>query len=104
MTLRCGLLLFPNLTQLDLTGPYEVLPRAPGMEVVLVAKTLDPITSQWGMRSLPDTDFAGCPPLDLLLVPGGFGVDEAMVDEDLVSFVRQKGEEARYVVSVCTGA
>ncbi|MDT9600684.1 DJ-1/PfpI family protein [Sphingosinicella rhizophila] len=104
MTFRCGLLLFPELTQLDLTGPYEVLPRAPGVEVLLVARTMEPVTAQWGMRILPDTDFANCPPLDLLLVPGGFGVDEAMLDQETIAFVRRTATEARYIVSVCTGA
>jgi cyclohexyl-isocyanide hydratase len=104
MTLRCGLLLFPNLTQLDLTGPYEILPRAPGVEALLVAKTREPVMAQWGMRILPDVDFAECPALDLLLVPGGFGVDEAMGDEETIAFVRRAAAQARYLVSVCTGA
>lgn len=104
MTLRFGLLLFPNLTQLDLTGPYEVLPRAPDAEVLLVAKSREPVRAQWGMRITPDIDFESCPPLDVLLVPGGFGVDDAMIDEATIAFVRSAAREARYIVSVCTGA
>jgi cyclohexyl-isocyanide hydratase len=102
--LYCGLLLFPDLTQLDLTGPYEILPRAPDTQVVLVAKTLEPVEARWGMRIIPDVDFVSCPPLDLLLVPGGFGVNEAMLDDDTLRFIRNQAENARHIVSVCTGS
>jgi cyclohexyl-isocyanide hydratase len=102
--MRCGFLLFPGLTQLDLTGPYEILSRAPGFEALLVAKTLDPVEAQWGMRILPDIAFSDALPLDILVIPGGFGVNPAMADDETLSFVQAATKEARYVVSVCTGA
>ena len=102
--MNCGFLLFPGMTQLDLTGPYEVFPRAPDVEAILVAKTTDPVTAQWGMQITPDVDFDACPPLDLLLVPGGFGVEAAMGDTATLSFVSERALSAKYLVSVCTGA
>lgn len=102
--LRFGLLLFPDLTQLDLTGPYEVFRRAPGVATHLVAKTLDPVRADSGLRLLPDTTLAGCPPLDVVCVPGGPGVNAAMEDAAILDFLRTQAAGARYVTSVCTGA
>lgn len=99
-----GLLLFPHLTQLDLTGPYEVLARVPGARVHLIAKTLDPVAADTGMRILPTTTFADCPDLDLLLVPGGAGVNEAMGDAETLAFLCERVGRTRHLASVCTGA
>jgi cyclohexyl-isocyanide hydratase len=71
--LNIGLLLFPRLTQLDLTGPYEVFSRLPGARVRLLWKTLEPVRADTGIGMLPDTTLAECPPLDLVCVPGGPG-------------------------------
>ena len=101
---RIGLLLFPDLTQLDLTGPYEVFRRAPGATTLLLAKTLDPVRADSGLRLLPDTILAGCPQLDVLCVPGGPGVNAAMEDAVVLDFLRAQAAGARYVTSVCTGA
>ncbi len=76
--IRIGLLLFPEMTQLDLTGPYEVFRAAPGAMTLLLAKTLDPVRAAGGLRILPDTVLAGCPQLDVACVPGGPGVNAAM--------------------------
>ena len=75
---RSGMLLFPNLTQLDLTGPYEVLARLPGAETLLLWKTLDPVRSEHGLTILPMATFSSCPPLDLVLVPGLARVTEIL--------------------------
>ena len=96
--------LFPNVTQLDLTGPLQVLHRLPGATTHIVAKTLAPVASDCGLSLVPTTTFAECPPVDLLCVPGGFGVDDAIADDETVDFVRAAGLRARYVTSVCTGA
>ena len=101
---RIGFLLFPRLTQLDLTGPYEVLARMPGAEVSLIAKTLDPVVSERGLAILPTTTFAACPPLELVCVPGGPGSNAAMTDTETLAFLRRAAESARYVTSVCTGS
>ena len=99
-----GFVIFPNLTQLDFTGPLQVLHRLPGAQTHIVAKTLDPVPSDCGLSLMPTTTFADCPPLDLICVPGGFGVDQAMADAETVAFVKRQGATAKYVTSVCTGA
>ena len=99
-----GLLLFPRLTQLDLTGPFEAFMRMPGARVHLAWKTMDPVRSDSGMAILPSVTFADCPPLDLLCVPGGPGQIALMDDEEVLAFLQRKATGARYVTSVCTGA
>jgi cyclohexyl-isocyanide hydratase len=103
-TLNIGFLLFPRLTQLDLTGPYEVFSRLPGAKVRLVWKTLEPVRADTGIAMLPDTTVAECPPLDLLCVPGGPGVAAMMEDVEVLDFLRRQAAGARYLTSVCTGA
>jgi len=95
---RSGMLLFPNLTQLDLTGPYEVLARLPGAETLLLWKTLDPVRSEHGLTILPMATFSSCPPLDLVLVPGGAGINPLLEDPEVLGFLRRVAAEARYVV------
>jgi cyclohexyl-isocyanide hydratase len=102
--LSVGMVLFPGLTQLDLTGAYEVLARMPGTRVHLVASTIDPVRSEWGLTILPDATFREAPPLDVLCVPGGWGVNGRLDDEELLGFLRTRGEQARYVTSVCSGS
>jgi len=102
--LRFGFLLFPNVTQLDLTGPFEVLARVPGAELHLVWKTRDPVRSDSGLTILPTTTFAEAPDFDLFLVPGGPGVDPLLTDSETLAFVRRQGGAAEHLVSVCTGA
>jgi len=72
--------------------------------VVLVAETLAPVTTSGGMRVLPAAAFAHCPPLDLLLVPGGMGTRREMLNEAVLGFVRDQAAGAELVASVCTGA
>jgi cyclohexyl-isocyanide hydratase len=102
--MHIGLLLFPNLTQLDMTGPFEVFANTPGAIVHLVWKSLDPVRAVTGMRIMPDTSFADCPQLDVICVPGGFGVAALMEDAEVLDFLRRQAAGARYVTSVCTGA
>jgi cyclohexyl-isocyanide hydratase len=99
-----GFLMFPNLTQLDLTGPAQVLCRMPGVRVHCVGKTLDPLPTDSGFRMAPGLTFADCPQLDVVCVPGGQGVGDALADEETLAFLRRQGSRARYVTSVCTGA
>lgn len=103
-TLNIGLLVFPQVQQLDLTGPYEVFASIPGTQVRLVWKSLEPITSATGLVLVPDTLLAMCPPLDVLCVPGGVGVNALMEDAEVLGFLRHQSERARFVTSVCTGA
>jgi cyclohexyl-isocyanide hydratase len=99
-----GMILFPRLTQLDLTGPFEVLARLPNAQVHLVWKNLEPVTSDVGLRIMPTKTLADCPDLDVICIPGGPGMNELLEDEEVLSFVRRQGDNARFVTSVCTGA
>jgi cyclohexyl-isocyanide hydratase len=103
-TMNIGFVLFPNVTQLDFTGPLQVLHRLPGSTTHIVAKTRAPVPSDCGLGLLPTTTFTDCAPLDLICVPGGFGVSQAIADKETVEFVRRQGGRAKYVTSVCTGA
>ena len=103
-TFRIGFLLFPNITQLDLTGPYEVLSKLPGAKVHLIWKSLEPVKAVGGLAILPDTTLAECPQLDLVCVPGGPGMTPLINDEEVLAFLRKQAEGARYITSVCTGS
>ena len=104
MPFHTGFLLFPNITQLDMTGPYEVFTKFPDSRVHLLWKTLDPVTAAGGMQLLPSTTFADCPQLDLVCVPGGAGMNALLNDEEVLDFLRRQAPGARYVTSVCTGS
>jgi cyclohexyl-isocyanide hydratase len=94
---------YPGFTGLDLVGPHEVLARC-GSRCRLAARTLDPVTSDRGVRLLPDVTFADCPPADVLFVPGGPGQTPAMADAELMAFLARQSAAARWTASVCTGA
>jgi cyclohexyl-isocyanide hydratase len=102
--LQFGLLVFPQLRQLDLTGPYEVFATWPGGRVRLVAKTLEPVIASTGLVLKPDVSFDDCSQLDVLCIPGGAGVNALMADEPTLAFIKRQAEGARFVTSVCTGA
>jgi cyclohexyl-isocyanide hydratase len=100
-----GFVIFPDLTQLDFTGPLQVLARLPDSATHIVAKTQAPVPSDCGLGLVPTHTFATCPALDLICVPGGSqGVVDAMADPDTIAFVRKQAAGAKYVTSVCTGA
>ncbi len=104
MAYEIGLLIFPDITQLDMTGPYEVFIKFPDANVHLIWKNRDPITAGGGMQILPTTTFADCPPLDIICVPGGAGMNPLLSDDETLSFLRAQAETAKYITSVCTGS
>ena len=101
---QIGILLYPNVTQLDATGPAQVLSRVPGAKMHMIWKTLDPVPTDAGFSIVPTTTFADCPQLDVICVPGGGGQVELMVDPETLDFLRKQAATARYVTSVCTGS
>ncbi len=103
-SLDIGFLLFPNVTQLDLTGPAQVLSRVPGARVHLLWKTREPVPTDVGFSIVPTGTFDECPRLDVLCVPGGFGLTDQITDTQTLAFLRQQGNAARYVTSVCNGS
>jgi cyclohexyl-isocyanide hydratase len=104
MAIEIGFLVFPGVQQLDLTGPYEVLALLPGARMHLAAAGLAPVASATGLVLSPTVSFADCPPLDVLCVPGGAGINALLTDAVALDFVRRQAAGARYVTSVCTGA
>jgi cyclohexyl-isocyanide hydratase len=99
-----GVYLWQNMTMLDVLGPHQFLGYVPGFKVVTFAKTKNPVVTDTGVRLIPDHDLSTCPPLDILLVGGGVNPLPEMQDEDVMSFLRQAGNGAEYVTSVCTGS
>ncbi|HVP64726.1 MAG TPA: DJ-1/PfpI family protein [candidate division Zixibacteria bacterium] len=110
-----GILLFPNIESIDCCGPYDVFASARLSEelrretqspirVLLISDSLDPVTAAGGIRILPDVDFASCPPLDVLVVPGGQGTRAAMNDQPYLDFIRKQAEKAERIASLGTGS
>ena len=104
MTRHIGILLFPGVQQLDLTGPYEVFASLPDAKVHLIWKDRTPITSATGLVLGPTMTFGECPTLDVICVPGGGGVNALLEDAETLAFLRAQAKQARYITSVCTGA
>jgi cyclohexyl-isocyanide hydratase len=102
--IRISFLLFPNVTQLDLTGPAQVLSRLGNATIDLVAATREPVSTDAGFALLPTATFADAVQPDILCVPGGFGTQDAMEDEATMAWVRHAAAGATWVTSVCTGS
>jgi cyclohexyl-isocyanide hydratase len=102
--LQIGLVIFPKVTQLDLTGPVQVFSSVPGARVHLIWKRIEPVASDSVLTLTPTTTFADCPQLDVICVPGGVGTDDMVNDEEMLAFLRQQAEAAKYITSVCTGS
>ncbi len=102
--MHIGLLVFPNITQLDMTGPYEVFIKYPDCTVHLIWKSRDPVAAGGGMQIIPTTTYAECPDLDIICVPGGAGMNPLLNDVETLEFIKRMAFSARYVTSVCTGS
>ena len=96
--------LFDNVTQLDFSGPVQFLSRMPDAKIFVASKEGGPVTTDCGFSILPATSFTDCPQADIICVPGGHGVREAVADAAIVDFVRGQAAGATWVTSVCTGA
>ena len=103
-SLEIGFLIFEGLDQLDLTGPFEVLSHLPETVFRLYGKTTAPVRDMHGLRLLPDARLDAAPNLDVLVVPGGFGQEAIMEDEETLAWVERQAGDATHVLSVCTGA
>ena len=95
---------FPGITQLDFTGPAQFLARLPRARIIAAAHTLDPVMTDSGFAILPQMTFADCPAADILCVPGGHGVAQALDCPATIAFIAQQASGARWTTSVCTGA
>jgi cyclohexyl-isocyanide hydratase len=101
---RLGMLVYPGITPLDMTGPHEFFSKVPGVEVRLYWKNLTPVMSASGLQLIPTHTFQNQSPIDLLCVPGGPGQIELMADDEVLDFLRRAAGTSRYVTSVCTGS
>ncbi|PKN34211.1 MAG: DJ-1/PfpI family protein [Deltaproteobacteria bacterium HGW-Deltaproteobacteria-19] len=104
-----GVLIFPNVEELDFAGPWEIL----GMwskfsggpdKRLIVAEAYEPVTCAKGLIVVPHVSFAQCPPLDYLLVPGGEGTRREVYNPALIDFIAGQAKSCRAVLSVCTGS
>ena len=102
--MRIAFLLFPNVTQLDLTGPAQILSRLGDVKLDLVWKSLDPVPTDAGFSIVPTATFADVPAADILCVPGGIGVSSVIEDDAAMAWAAQVGVSAQWVTSVCTGS
>lgn len=97
-------LLFPNVTQLDLTGPAQMLSRLGNVTLNLVWKDKAPVPTDAGFPLLPTATFDEIISTDILCVPGGFGTMDVMQDEAVLAWLRAIAADAQWVTSVCTGS
>ena len=102
--LTIGALIFEDMDQCDLTGPFEALSRVPNATFKTIAKDSAPVRDLRGLRILPDLSIADAPQFDVLLVPGGYGQEALMDDVEVIGFLQGQASHARYIFSVCTGA
>jgi cyclohexyl-isocyanide hydratase len=107
--IKVGVLIFPQVEELDFVGPFEVLSyinkiQSNSTKLLLVAETTTVIPASNGMRVVPDITFADCPQLDILVVPGGKGRLQAMHNAEIKNFIVEQAKQAKYITSVCTGA
>ncbi|MGL5837301.1 MAG: DJ-1/PfpI family protein [Sphingorhabdus sp.] len=96
--------LFDNVTQLDFAGPIQFLSRLPGATTHVASKDRKTVSTDCGFSIVPTTSFAECPQADIICVPGGHGVRQAIADSTIVGFVREQAKAAQWVTSVCTGS
>jgi transcriptional regulator GlxA family with amidase domain len=112
---RVGILVFPQVEVLDFCGPFEVLAAVrldesrrreepSPFEVFLVAEHAEPVAANGGLRVIPDYTLTDCPPLDILIVPGGWGVRREINNEAFIAWIAERGRQVETLASVCTGA
>jgi cyclohexyl-isocyanide hydratase len=102
--MQIAFLLFPGLTQLDMTGPAQFLSRLPGGKMDLVWKSTEAVMTDAGFAIQPTATFADIGKVDILCIPGGVGVADVMNDEEAMAWIRSVGADAEWVTSVCTGS
>jgi len=112
---RVGIVVFPDVEVLDFCGPFEVFSvtrldetlrrEDPSpFEVVLVAETAGPVVTTGGMKVIPDHTLDDCPPLDILVVPGGWGTRTQRLNARLVGWIAERAKQVETLTSVCTGS
>lgn len=101
---KVGLVIFPEMTQMDITGPHQVFAFMPNTKIYWLWKKIEPVRSNDGLTVLPNTTFAESPDLDIVCVPGGPGQVDMMRDKEMLEFLQQQATTAKYMTSVCSGS
>jgi putative intracellular protease/amidase len=99
---NAAILIFDGVQIIDYTGPYEVIGY--GFNVFTVSQTTDPVTTNMGMKVIPNYSFENCPPADIIIVPGGHGVAQSIREPKLINWILEQSKKARVIMSVCNGA
>jgi putative intracellular protease/amidase len=103
--MKIAIPLYDRFTALDAVGPYEVVQRIPGAEIVWLAAEPGPVRTDTGQLALlADAAFEELPDPDIVIVPGGTGTDAVLDDERLVGWIRRAHETTQWTTSVCTGS
>ncbi|MCW7458769.1 DJ-1/PfpI family protein [Leptospira bandrabouensis] len=109
--LHIGILIFPEVEVLDFAGPFEVFSIAENNDqkklcnVFLVSENLSPVNARNGLIVLPNFEYKNCPPMDILIVPGGYGAEEIEIkNQTTLSWIKTKYLEVKHLASICTGA
>ncbi|MBM9549193.1 DJ-1/PfpI family protein [Leptospira sp. 201903074] len=109
--LQIGILIFPEVEVLDFAGPFEVFSLAETndrnklCQVFLVAENLSPVFARNGLMVLPNFDYSNCPPMDILIIPGGYGAEELEIkNQTTLSWIKAKHLKVKHLASICTGA
>ena len=104
-TKTLGAILYNNFELLDLYGPLEMFGALPGnFHIITVSDQAGPVASLPGPRTVADYSYADCPPLDLILLPGGIGTMAELENDSLLNFLRERSADAQYTMSVCSGS
>lgn len=103
-SLLIGGMIFPELDQADFTGPFEILSAIPDSKFLTIAKTLQPVHDKNDLILTPEITFEEAPQLDVLLIPGGPGVNLLMEDSDTLNFIKKQVSQAKLIITICTGS
>lgn len=102
--LTLGAIFYNDFELLDMYGPLEMFGILPLVDIVTVAEQAGPVKSAQGPKSVADYGFADCPPLDLILLPGGIGTIPELKNEAMLNFLRERSKTAQVTMSVCSGS
>ena len=112
---KAGILVFPEVEVLDFCGPFEVFSvtrlneerrreEPSPYEVILIAERKETVVATGGLKVVPDDSLDDCPPLDVLVVPGGWGTRREMTNDRLITWIAERGRQVTTLTSVCTGS
>ncbi len=102
--MKIGILLFDNMTALDAVGPYEVLARIANAQIFFVGVEKRVYKDYYGLKLVADYSVDEIEVLDILLIPGGYGIDILFDNSTLINWIKQIDKSTKFTVSVCSGA